>query len=261
MPEFILELEIDYNSGSKTTRRISVSRYSFIQQDTAVVIHAYCWLRHSERSFNSINISRCVNLADSNEIPDLVRYIKSIEDSRSVGLNRNQQKYELLKGFRLEILYYHFKRQFFFLFDDQCFKCGKQADWYSVPEADLKYGGMMFQRQLVIDHHIPIEKGGSLESGNLVSLCRRCNGVKGAKHPHTFYTDDELQRLKHYLIVQDGLFPKNKIYWSNHEWNHFLQSTNNVRAAMLLKEGVDEVLIRCCLRSKEHSLFCGMSSS
>mgnify|MGYP001806339031 CR=1 FL=1 len=269
MPELPLEIEIDYDSNGLTTRRVSVCDYEWNAYETAVIIRGYCHLRKEERSFKSTKIKRCINLSDSSIIPDLAVFVKSLEGRSDPALqgrhkkplSRSQEKSLLRRKFVPDVLYYQFKRRFFFLFDDRCFKCGHQAAWKCIPEEDAYMGGVLIQEQLVMDHHIPFEKGGKFESGNLVSLCKRCNGVKGTNLPSAFYSDYELGRLDDYLVAQDQLFPRGRWYWNYDEWDAFFSSDNSERQRILLREGVNEELARCCLRSQDHHYFCGVTES
>jgi 5-methylcytosine-specific restriction endonuclease McrA len=248
MPALSLDLEIDYENGSTTSRHITVYEYGFIEGGGEVILNAYCHLRRGDRSFNSKKIRRCVNLADSTLIPSLPAYIKGIEEQNKKPMGRSQERYQLAKKFRPEVLYYQFKRKFFFLFDDQCFKCGRPAEWRCIPETDLEMGGVLIQEQLVMDHHIPFEKGGKLEAGNTVCLCKQCNGAKGTSHPERFYSGHELD-------------PKGRWYWTVNEWRLFLNGDNETRREILLGEGVNEELARCCLDSPDHRFFCGNSAN
>jgi len=40
--------------------------------------------------------------------------------------------------------------------------------------------------RLTLDHVIPVEKGGSNNSDNLITCCDRCNGAKGERHVAEF---------------------------------------------------------------------------
>jgi len=61
-----------------------------------------------------------------------------------------------------------------------CFKCGTSD-------------------RLVLDHNIPLSKGGKLTYDNVVVLCNTCNSRKNAKDPKDFYTKEELERLNKLL--------------------------------------------------------------
>lgn len=61
-------------------------------------------------------------------------------------------------------------------FNFRCFKCTTMKD-------------------LTLDHHIPLAKGGKLEATNIVVLCRKCNGIKADQDPGEFYSREELASL------------------------------------------------------------------
>lgn len=66
-------------------------------------------------------------------------------------------------------------------FGNKCFHCGATDD-------------------LTMDHHKPLVGGNSLELGNTVILCRKCNGYKSATPPEKFYTEDQLLDLLQLLL-------------------------------------------------------------
>ena len=269
MPELNLEIEIDYESNGITTRRVSVVDYEWNMEETAVVLGGFCHLRQSGRSFNSAKIRRCIDLNTSSPIPDLPTYIRNLEgrpapaaeEKSERPMSRSQEKYHLRKKFVPDVLYYQFKRRFLFLFDDKCFKCGKPAVWRCISEDDPYMGGVLMQNQLVMDHHVPFEKGGKFEAGNLVVLCKRCNGNKGTTLPASFYSEIELNELDQFLLVQEQLFPAGRRYWEDACIEAFVNADNRRRGEILLGEGVNEELVRCCLRSQEHYYFCGVIDS
>lgn len=61
-----------------------------------------------------------------------------------------------------------------------CQKCGKDKD-------------------LTLDHHIPVVSGGSLNSKNTVILCKSCNSSKCSKLPEIFYSSAELNNIEKIL--------------------------------------------------------------
>lgn len=73
------------------------------------------------------------------------------------------------------------------LFNRKCFKCNSTDN-------------------LAIDHHIPNKKGGYLDIGNAVLLCKRCNTQKSAKDPEEFYSKKELGKLEKMGIHRNNLF-------------------------------------------------------
>lgn len=42
------------------------------------------------------------------------------------------------------------------------------------------------ERQLTVDHFVPLERGGADDRGNYISACRRCNKLKGSRDPKAF---------------------------------------------------------------------------
>jgi hypothetical protein len=269
MPELKLELEIDYENNGITTRRVSIVDYEWTANERAIIISGYCHLRQSVRSFKSSKIKRCLDLTTSSIISDLPDFMRTLEgrpapaiDTQIVRpISRSQQKYHLRKKFVPDVLYYQFKRRFFFLFNDQCFKCGRRASWRCVPENDSYMGGILLQEQLVMDHHIPFEAGGMFDAGNLVLLCKKCNGMKRSSLPSAFYSDPEIARLDLYLQVQEQLFPAGRRYWSDAKMEAFIKANNQGRADILLSEGINDELVRCCLHFQDHYYFCGAIAS
>lgn len=98
-----------------------------------------------------------------------------------------------------------YKRKFFALFDNRCFRCGayEAPTWVWAP------------RLLCMDHHIPFRRGGRFEAGNLVSLCRPCNTQKRDKDPAVFYPPALLQRLQPLLNAEAALF---EFSWDEDKW-------------------------------------------
>lgn len=263
--DFSIELEIEYDNDVLTSRRVSAYGYEWNEKKTAVVIHGFCHLRASERSFNSGKIVRCVNLSNNLEISDLAGFFRMIEglpepneeQSESLPLTRSNDVGGFRRRFRPEILYYQFKLNFFELFDNKCFKCKRLAAWVAYPESDEIMGGLLAQRQLVIDHHVALENGGRYQPGNLVSLCQRCNGRKHTKHPEDFYSDQELAKLQQYLIVQRDIFPPDGKYWPWKKYEEFIDGDIDTKRMMLRGEDIDPALIEICLVNPSHYYYCG----
>lgn len=57
--------------------------------------------------------------------------------------------------------------------------------------------------QPTLDHHIPLASGGKLSHGNVVLLCRKCNGLKADLPPEQFYSEQELNDLRPILQNQN----------------------------------------------------------
>ena len=110
---------------------------------------------------------------------------------------RNKEKRDLFSPFRLRVVEDLYRRRFFESFGNRCFKCG-------MPESLAQEIGA--PPHLCIDHHIPMALGGHLVPGNLVALCRACNGLKLDQDPAEFYTAEELERLQPLLARQEELF-------------------------------------------------------
>ncbi len=265
MHDCSIELHIDYDNGGIISRRVSVFGYEWNDKETAVVIHGFCHLRSSERSFNSRKIVHCVNLADNREIGDMASFFRMIEGRPApiteqtpvLPLTRSNDVGGFRRKFRPEILYYQFKLNFFSLFDNKCFKCKKLAAWDTYPESDEMMGGLLSQKQLVIDHHVALQNGGKYQPGNLVSLCQRCNSRKHTMHPEDFYDDQELAKLEPYLIVQSDIFPPEGKHWEWKKYEQFIDGDIDVKRTMLTGENIDPALIEICLTNPSHYYYCG----
>jgi hypothetical protein len=263
--DFSIELEIEYDNDVLTSRKVSVIGYEWDEKKTAVVIHGFCHLRSSERSFNSRKIVHCVNLSNNLEISDVAGYFRMIEGLpesneqlvASLPSTRSNDVGGFRRRFRPEILYYQFKINFFELFNNQCFKCKRLAAWVTYPESDEIMGGLLAQKQLVIDHHFSLANGGRYQPGNLVSLCQRCNGRKHTRHPEDFYSDQELAMLQPYLIAQRDFFPPDGKYWPWTKYERFIDGDIGMKRMMLRDEDIDPALIEICLTNPSHYYYCG----
>jgi len=123
------------------------------------------------------------------------------------SLQRSREKSQLNMKYGLRVIQDHYKRKFFALFENRCFKCGiKERQPYKQEGPPV----------LCIDHHIPIILGGHLVPGNLVALCRRCNNIKHDRPPEEFYTPEELDKLKPILEKQSDTlsFTFDRRYWN-----------------------------------------------
>ena len=152
---------------------------------------------------------------------------------------RNKEKRRLFGRFVVPAIEAMFKEKFFALFDDRCFKCG-QLETYLPATAGSKL--------LCIDHHVPMALGGHLVPGNLVSLCRPCNGQKLDLPPETFYTRDELDRLTPLLGRQHALFD---FCFDHDAW---LED----RSGYLVELGFDPDLAYALLHDEGHRHFVGL---
>ncbi len=169
-----------------------------------------------------------------------MRYLKMLQNEAQMARQssekypgqRRKEKRELFRPFVFRIVEDHYKRKFFELFSDRCFKCGQQEKLVQELSAPPN---------LCIDHHIPMALGGHLVPGNLVSLCRRCNGLKLDHYPALFYTDEELVRLLPSLEAQHNLFAF-KFNWD--KWN-------SDREAYLLEIGIDRELVHAALHDED----------
>lgn len=179
------------------------------------------------------------------------------EQTPVLPLTRSNDVSGFRRRFRPDILYYQFKLNFFSLFDNKCFKCKKFATWDMYPDSDEMMGSLLRQKQLVIDHHIALENGGSYQPGNLVSLCQRCNGRKRTMRPEDFYDDQELVKLEPYLIVQSDIFPPEGKYWGWKKYEQFIDGDMDVKRTMLIGENIDPGLIEICLTNPNHYYYCG----
>ncbi len=103
--------------------------------------------------------------------------VAALRELDAIKRQRNSEKARLFNVFIFPIIADLAKNKFFALFGNRCYKCRSP---YS----------------LVMDHHIPIVRGGHLVPGNLVALCINCNNHKLDLPPEKFYSAHELDRLQ-----------------------------------------------------------------
>jgi len=154
---------------------------------------------------------------------------------------RGKEKKELFKRFRFRAIEEIYKKEFFNLFDNKCFKCGVKEK----PHPEIGKPPV-----LCIDHHIPMVLGGHLVPGNLVSLCRKCNNKKHDSPPEEFYTIEELESLKPLLKQEQEIFN------FNFDWELW----DKDRKEYLLSLGVEPSLVQELLYNSDHRDFIGLPS-
>ena len=154
---------------------------------------------------------------------------------------RNKEKRDLFGAFRLRVVEDLYKRRFFEAFGNRCFKCG-------MPEKLVQDIGA--PPNLCIDHHIPMALGGHLAPGNLVALCRSCNGVKLDQDPTDFYTAQELERLRPLLASQQDLFS------FSFDWDKWSKN----RESYLLELGVAPEIVHMALHDEWYAGYVGTGS-
>ncbi|WP_373506493.1 HNH endonuclease [Thiocapsa sp.] len=244
------DLIIQYKDGEG---KITERRISDIQPEHSRAIEAFCHLRNARRSFYVPRILTAA-YADSGEViadlyacfglpepeqkkqsaifePDATGRIRGHSAEAYKG-QRNREKRALFRRFLLRAIARAYKEKFFALFDGKCFKCAST-------------------RELVMDHHVPMIKGGHLVPGNLVSLCSICNNSKLDLDPEDFYTPEELERLKLLLEQERQLF---ELQFDRERWE-------NDREAYLLDLGVQPDLVHEILYNPEHIDYVGFSRS
>lgn len=155
---------------------------------------------------------------------------------------RNKEKRDLFGPFRLRVVEDLYRRRFFESFGNRCFKCG-------MPEKATQKIGV--PPNLCIDHHIPMALGGHLVPGNLVALCRVCNGLKLDRSTAEFYTTEELERLQLLLASQQELFR------FSFDWNRWSKD----RERYLLDLGVDSGTVHLALHDEMYAGYVGTASA
>lgn len=152
---------------------------------------------------------------------------------------RQKERRQLFSRFAIPAVEAVYREKFFALFGTRCFKCGQ-------PETYVQ--GTRGMKVLSIDHHVPMALGGHLVPGNLVSLCRRCNGTKLDQDPEAFYTSEELSRLQPFLESQHELFN------FRFDWDAWRADP----AGYLIGLGVSPTLVGQLLHDEDHPDFLGM---
>jgi hypothetical protein len=139
---------------------------------------------------------------------------------------RSKEKRDLFKRFGYRVIVEHYKKKFFNLFGNHCFKCGST-------------------NYLNIDHHIPMALGGHLVPDNLVALCKRCNNKKLDSHPEEFYTIEELSRLEAILKEQNNVF---EFEFDSRRWKEN-------RKEYLISLGISPILVDAVLNNQNHQYY------
>jgi hypothetical protein len=232
--EAMAELLIRYadSAGNTSERRISD-----IEPEDPGYIGAFCHERQEGRTFKVSRIVSAIDAETGEVIEDLYSYL-GIEappkppppepdpiprTPAEIKRRRGRDKWLLFGPLVLGVIEEHFKRKFFALFGNACFKCGSPGP-------------------LVIDHHVPVVRGGRLVPGNLVALCKRCNDRKQDKPPEVFYKPEELERLHALLSRQDGIF--------DFKFDHGAFKAD--REGYLLSVGIDAETVRAVLNDPGH---------
>ncbi len=95
-------------------------------------------------------------------------FVKSEKRKKKRSINEKKYNAFLSKKDKEEILV---------KYKNECFKCGSQ-------------------KNLTLDHHMPLSLGYGLKKGNIVVLCKKCNNKKGHLLPSEYYTSKEIMKLK-----------------------------------------------------------------
>lgn len=231
------DLLIKYTDSAGNT---SERRISDIEPEEPGYIGAFCHERQEGRTFK---VSRIVSAIDSETgefIEDLYSYL-GIEappkppppapdpiprTPAEIKRRRGKDKWLLFGPLVLGVIEEHFRRKFFALFGNACFKCGSPGP-------------------LVIDHHVPIGLGGRLVPGNLMALCKRCNDSKQDMPPERFYSAAELERARGFLGRQDGMF----------DFKFDRDAWEADREAYLLSLGIDPGLVHEALHDQRSRFY------
>jgi hypothetical protein len=228
------ELLIKYTDGEgKTSER----RISDIEPEEPGYIGAFCHERKEGRTFKISRIVSAIDAGTGKIVEDLYEFLGVENPGKppppepdpiprtpaEIKRRRGKDKWLLFGPLVLGVIEEYFKRKFFALFGNACFKCGSPGP-------------------LVIDHHVPVVCGGRLVPGNLVALCKRCNDRKQDKPPERFYSGEELERLQGFLSRQNGMF--------DFKFDHRAWKEN--REAYLLSLGIDEGTVRAVLNDPGH---------
>lgn len=228
------ELLIRYTDSEGNT---SERRISDIEPAGPDRVSAFCHERQEGRTFKISRVVSAIDPETGEIVEDLYAFLGVENPAKpkapepepiprtpaEISRRRGRDKWLLFGPMNLGVIEEHFKKRFFALFGNACFKCGSPGP-------------------LVIDHHVPVVRGGRLVPGNLVALCKRCNDRKQDKPPEVFYKPEELERLKVLLGRQDGMF--------DFKFDH--EAFKADREAYLLSVGIDAETVRTVLSDPGH---------
>jgi len=225
------------SSGVESGRKITK-----VEVREADYIIAMCQLRQEDRTFKISRITSAIDLTTGEEIEDIYTFfgVPHPESSQLLPPNthpltteeikrlRKKEKWDLYREYRFEIIRDHTTKKFFKLFDNRCYKCGTVS-----------------RERLVMDHHVPVARGGHFTPGNLVALCINCNNKKSDVPPELFYSRLELEQLQPLLAEQGAIFS------FQFDWQKW-ESDNE---GYLLSLGIDPILVDEALHNEEHPFF------
>lgn len=235
-----MDLLIRYRDGND---QVSERLISQIEPTGINAATAFCHLRQDNRTFILTRIISAINTETGEIIADLYKTLgverppappapppkinpmppRNIQEAKR---QRNKDRDELYKPFVLQVISDHARSRLFDLFSNVCFNCGSS-------------------HELVIDHHYPQSRGGRMVPGNLVVLCRRCNGLKLDRQPASFYRPEQLHDLQPFLDAQDSIFS------FKFDWRAWEQD----RASYLLSLGIAAELVHAVLTDEDHPLY------
>lgn len=235
------DLLLQYKDSEGNTSERYVSDIAVEGGDSIV---AFCHLRQEKRTFKINRIQSAVDPATDEIIADVlvfldVRPLKAsipipprvyvkpaIPSGEELRRLRTREKFELWRPYRYAVIADLYRKKFFSLFANRCFKC-KIASY------------------LEIDHHVPMVLGGHLIPGNLVALCPRCNNRKLDRSPAEFYSPEELENLAPILEREYSFFA------FKFDWEFW----NKDRKGYLLHLGVEVELVEEALNNPDNQYY------
>lgn len=108
------------------------------------------------------------SLLKNNSKDEKITFVKSNKREKKRRVNEKRYNDTISKKDREEILV---------KYNHKCFKCGSE-------------------KNLTLDHHMPLSLGYGFRKENIVVLCKKCNNKKGSLLPNDFYTEKEIIVLR-----------------------------------------------------------------
>lgn len=182
-----LHCSIEFSTKDKRSNFCSTVCKSVIANKTKLEKYGTLSLESKESILNRINKAKTTKIKCSIEGCDLYSRNRGMCASHYI----KHHYLKTLEGIETYRLHSQKRRHF-----DRNTKTLLKCELQFLRKIQTTCAKCNINKDLTIDHHIPLSKGGKLSLYNTVLLCHSCNSKKHNKLPEHFYTFDELETIQ-----------------------------------------------------------------